>query len=161
MPKNVTLSLPDELGKEMSKFPEVNWSAVARESIESYVKLRQKPDLAKVVEPLIKARGEEYVRGVEGAKYFAKIKGNEGVDVVVREYWKIYWESAEESYKNDTDGNYERLEDVSFGEDYLNTLMIRALKKFDRNYYEGSDAYTEGLRKTLLEIHELVRKGAK
>jgi len=30
---NMTLSIPAELRKEMDKFPEFNWSAVAREAI--------------------------------------------------------------------------------------------------------------------------------
>ncbi|NVM02620.1 MAG: hypothetical protein HWN67_09810 [Candidatus Helarchaeota archaeon] len=30
---NITLSIPDELKKEMNKFPEINWSEVARASI--------------------------------------------------------------------------------------------------------------------------------
>ncbi|TFG05742.1 MAG: hypothetical protein EU536_00780 [Promethearchaeota archaeon] len=30
---NITLSIPDELKDEMNKFPEINWSEVARASI--------------------------------------------------------------------------------------------------------------------------------
>ncbi len=30
---NITLSIPDELKEEMNKFPEINWSEVARASI--------------------------------------------------------------------------------------------------------------------------------
>ena len=30
---NITLSIPDELKEEMSKFPEINWSEIARASI--------------------------------------------------------------------------------------------------------------------------------
>ena len=30
---NITLSVPEELKKEMEKFPEINWSEVARASI--------------------------------------------------------------------------------------------------------------------------------
>ena len=30
---SVTLSVPDDLKQEMEKFPEMNWSAVAREAI--------------------------------------------------------------------------------------------------------------------------------
>ena len=30
---NITLSIPDELKEEMSKFPEINWSEIARTSI--------------------------------------------------------------------------------------------------------------------------------
>jgi len=30
---NITLSIPEDLKKEMEKFPEINWSEVARDSI--------------------------------------------------------------------------------------------------------------------------------
>ena len=30
---NITLSIPNELKEEMSKFPEINWSEIARTSI--------------------------------------------------------------------------------------------------------------------------------
>lgn len=30
---NITLSVPEELKKKMDEFPEINWSAVAREAI--------------------------------------------------------------------------------------------------------------------------------
>lgn len=36
---NLTLSLPDELKKEMDKLPEINWSEVARASIRQKVLL--------------------------------------------------------------------------------------------------------------------------
>ena len=32
---NITLSLPEKLKKEMDKFPEINWSEVARSSIKN------------------------------------------------------------------------------------------------------------------------------
>ncbi len=34
---NITLSIPDELKEEMSKFPEINWSEVARASIKQKI----------------------------------------------------------------------------------------------------------------------------
>jgi HEAT repeat protein len=45
--KNITLALPDELWARMEKRGEVNWSAVARESIERYVANREGPGLAR------------------------------------------------------------------------------------------------------------------
>ena len=47
MTKNITLALPDELWARMEKLGEVNWSAVARESIERYVATREGPGLAR------------------------------------------------------------------------------------------------------------------
>ena len=43
MTKNITLALPDDLWARMEKLGEVNWSAVARESIERYVANREGP----------------------------------------------------------------------------------------------------------------------
>ncbi|MBY9016934.1 MAG: hypothetical protein KGD68_14690 [Candidatus Lokiarchaeota archaeon] len=34
---NITLSIPEELKKEMEKFPEINWSEVARDSIKKKI----------------------------------------------------------------------------------------------------------------------------
>ena len=34
---NITLSIPEELKKEMEKFPEMNWSEVARDSIKKKI----------------------------------------------------------------------------------------------------------------------------
>jgi hypothetical protein len=159
--KNLTLSLPDELGEALAKFPEVNWSAVARDSIESYVKLREKPDLAEVVQLLIDQRGTEYTRGVQMAQTLAKTNGNKWVDVIVREYRSTWWEEAEKAFKDDTDGNYNRLEDVSFTDEFEGNLMYQAWKKHDSTAWEESDSFKVGFMKTILEIHEMVRKGAK
>ena len=34
---NITLSIPQELKEEMEKFPEINWSEVARDSIKKKI----------------------------------------------------------------------------------------------------------------------------
>ncbi len=34
---NITLSVPEDLKKEMEKFPEINWSEVARDSIKKKI----------------------------------------------------------------------------------------------------------------------------
>jgi hypothetical protein len=41
VPRNLTISLPDELAKEMENYPEVDWSEVCRQAIEKYVKMRK------------------------------------------------------------------------------------------------------------------------
>lgn len=161
MTKNVTISLPDELGLAMGKFQEVNWSAVCRDSIETYVKLREKPDLADTIQQLIKERGSEYAKGVESARLVANLHGNPAIDIIVRDYLRRYWEEAEKAYKEDTENNYERVGDVTFTDEFLSNLMFQAWKKYDAKIYEHSDAFMDGFRVTILEIHGLVRKGAK
>ncbi|MBU3906953.1 MAG: hypothetical protein KKA64_01750 [Nanoarchaeota archaeon] len=39
---NITLSIPEELKKEMEKFPEMNWSVIAREAIKQRVIMLEK-----------------------------------------------------------------------------------------------------------------------
>jgi len=34
---NITLSIPEDLKKEMERFPEINWSEVARDSIKKKI----------------------------------------------------------------------------------------------------------------------------
>lgn len=36
---NITLAVPDELRKEMEKFPEINWSEIARAAIKKRILL--------------------------------------------------------------------------------------------------------------------------
>ena len=39
---NITLSIPEDLKKEMEQFPEVNWSAIFREAIKKRIMLLKK-----------------------------------------------------------------------------------------------------------------------
>ena len=39
---SITLSVPEELKKDMEKFPEINWSAVAREAIKNKITMLEK-----------------------------------------------------------------------------------------------------------------------
>jgi len=39
---SITLSVPEELKKEMDSFPEINWSAVAREAIQRRLAMMEK-----------------------------------------------------------------------------------------------------------------------
>lgn len=39
---SITLAVPSELKKEMESFPEINWSAVAREAIQNKILLMRK-----------------------------------------------------------------------------------------------------------------------
>lgn len=149
MVKNITLSLPDEIGKVMAEFPEVNWSAVARDAIESYVHLRQKPDLSPLIDKLRKERGEEYVKGVESAKMFIKTMGYAPLSSVIREY-KARVEAKEEEIAHMYGVD---IREVSLPDEDANEAMAGALKKL--RVLESSDlseAFLEGLRKTLLEM---------
>ena len=39
---NITLAIPEDIKKEMEKFPEMNWSAIAREAIKKRIILLRK-----------------------------------------------------------------------------------------------------------------------
>ena len=39
---NITLSIPDEMKREMEKFPEMNWSVIARVAIKHRIMLLKK-----------------------------------------------------------------------------------------------------------------------
>ena len=39
---NITLAVPEDIMKEMEKFPEINWSAIAREAIKKRIILLKK-----------------------------------------------------------------------------------------------------------------------
>lgn len=39
---SITLSVPEELKEEMEKFPEINWSAIARDAIQQRILLMNK-----------------------------------------------------------------------------------------------------------------------
>ena len=39
---NITLAVPDDIKREMEKFPEINWSVIAREAIKKRVELLKK-----------------------------------------------------------------------------------------------------------------------
>ena len=160
MPKNVTISLPDELGEAMSKLPEVNWSAVARDAIENYVKMRERPDLAEVVGKLVKDRGAEFAEGVQRAKSLAKSKGNAWLDAVVREHARIRAEEAEKAFREEPE-RYGSVDDVTFGEEYEGQLMLKAWRKHDPSARDQGDAFMMGFEKTVLQIHGMVRKGAR
>lgn len=41
---SLTLSIPEEMRKEMKKFPEINWSAVAREAIRKKIAILNEMD---------------------------------------------------------------------------------------------------------------------
>ena len=39
---NITLAIPEDIKKEMEKFPEINWSAIAREAIKRRILMLKK-----------------------------------------------------------------------------------------------------------------------
>jgi len=57
MPKNVTISVPDDLAEKMEKMQDVNWSGVCREAIVDYIAARAPAERSEIIERL-----EEYLK---------------------------------------------------------------------------------------------------
>ena len=55
MPRNITVYISNELDEKMKKIPEVNWSEVCREGIESYLekRLETTEELYKTLEAIL------------------------------------------------------------------------------------------------------------
>jgi hypothetical protein len=60
MAKNITLAIPEELYAVIKMHPEINWSNIAKKSIESFVKVVSKSDSA------ISNIEKEYGAGIKG-----------------------------------------------------------------------------------------------
>src|SRR5438874_255332 len=91
MARNITLSVPDDLGSRMEKRAEVNWSAVARECIEKYLVSREKPDLTAIIETLRKEKGKEYAAGVSFADLTIKRAGYSKLAAT----WRVFQKEIE------------------------------------------------------------------
>mgnify|MGYP001573283537 CR=1 FL=1 len=65
---SLTLSIPEELKKQKEKFPEINWSEVARASITERIKRFELAELliskSKLTEKNIKQIGDKIKRGI-------------------------------------------------------------------------------------------------
>lgn len=80
MPKNVTISISDELAEKMAKMPEINWSEVGRQTITKFIEEREpkeKGDLITDLEEYMKAKSanseaEEAIRNVEIKRFTRK-----------------------------------------------------------------------------------------
>jgi len=86
MTKNVTVSVPDDLAKQMESLKEVNWSQVARTAFNQYIIQRKSPDIAGLLKELNTQKGEEFVRGRAFAESVVKGLGYEKFDLFMKEF---------------------------------------------------------------------------
>lgn len=150
MPKNITLSLPDEMASEMEAMPEINWSAVAKTCIRQYIELRKHPDASSLLEKLQQQKGQEYVNGRKKADDIAKDLGYKGFNVLTRKYGKELAELNEREMR----GPETPWETLPTAEDILQTLLVE--KKLIDN--DASDAFLTGLKERLSEIEKALLK---
>lgn len=60
---NLTIVLNEELAEKMKQFPDVNWSAVGRDCIEQYIKMRSAGSLEDAIAAVKNRRGEDFNAG--------------------------------------------------------------------------------------------------
>ena len=80
LPKNLTISISDELAKEMDTMPEINWSEVCRQAISKYIdekKFKEKGELITGLEEYLKAKlstpeAVETLRKIETERFTRK-----------------------------------------------------------------------------------------
>lgn len=149
MPKNITLSLPDDLAAQMDKIPEVNWSAVAKACIKQYIEVRKSPDLSTLVEKLQKQKGEEYVNGRKKADALAETLGYRGLSAILKKYGRKMDEVNEIEMTGGPANPYETLPSP---EEVIQTFLVEA-KAVDSDV---SESFLKGLRERLLEIDKVL-----
>lgn len=150
MTKNITLSMPDEMAKEMEKMPEVNWSAVARKCIERYMERRQNPDISSLLEELQRQQGEDYVKGRRKAEQIANALGYRGVNMLLRKYHKQVREVDARSFL----GPVEPGECIPSRNEIIEKLLAeKGIIK------DASDEFLRGVRERLQEIEKALSKG--
>jgi hypothetical protein len=151
--RNITLTVPEELAKSMSKFPEVTWSQVAREAIESYVKMREEPDLAPLLQRMAKEKTKEYIVGLAYARELSEKLSYSEFSKLMRNYWdlmdtRINAICAEEGVDP---------EDVLLTDFQKNYDFISALEKSNIEVRQTNDAFLKGLRVELERIFDKIR----
>jgi hypothetical protein len=160
MAKNLTLALPDELYAEMEKLKEVNWSQVARNSIQQYLERRKKPELQEILLKLDAEKGEEYVKGVEFAKALARSKGYPGMSYVIGEYERLMGPALARATSTGQQmgwlGPDEEATDSNLGDKEKNGILLEALKKSGFFSGQGNEAWLSGVRVTVEELGRLL-----
>jgi hypothetical protein len=147
MPKNITLSISDDVASQMEAMPEINWSSVAKTCIKQYIEMRKNPDISSLLEKLQKQKGEDYVNGRKKAEDIANDLGYCGLNLLMKKYWKKMDELTEEEMTNPEPEPWEtRLT----AEDVIQTLLVE--KKLIDN--DVSTEFLRGLGERLQEIEK-------
>ncbi|MGD0202876.1 MAG: hypothetical protein ABSC20_03090 [Candidatus Bathyarchaeia archaeon] len=148
MPKNITLSMPDDVAADMEAMPEVNWSAVAKGSIKTYIEARKKPDITPLIENLLRQKTEEYVNGRKKADEIAEKSGYRFVDIIVR---KCFTKSSE--IHDMEEQNYPPWEIPDLDQEFEKILLD--LKVITT---EASGEFLKGIRERLIEIYHVLNQ---
>jgi hypothetical protein len=145
MPKNITIAIPDELAEKVNQYPEVNWSQVARNCIETYIRRRQSPDTTELMDQLDSEKTEEYRKGREYASTYAKKLGYRKLSSLVRLYYQ------ERKQMDDLD------ERGVTHVDEEDDTTVKVFGESDPVVAEGSHAFLESFREMMIHIEEETR----
>ncbi len=154
--KNITLSMPADISEQMEKFMEVNWSAVARQAIEIYLKVRSQPEVAPIINRLVKEKGEEYANGAQKALKLAKSLPYKELDLLFKDYQKQVDDATDTEVQEQLDLGAEPSElagmSISDKEQYqIFEKVLRQRGHLNMNE-ECSTEFIHGLHDTLREI---------
>jgi hypothetical protein len=136
----ITISIPDDMMKDLKEMTDVNWSAVARENIISYIQVRKNPGItSQTFNKLRQQKNEEYVRGIKDADKLADELGYKRLALLVEEY------------KNQID--YVDPEVIMPPVDYDKTFKKILVEK--TNVADDSTIdYTNGIRDQIIKMYE-------
>lgn len=149
MTKNITLSISDDISKDMEEMSEVNWSAVARKCIKQYIQIRKNPDISSLLEELQRQKGEDYAKGRRKVEEIAKTSGYSWLNMLFRKYQK----EAEERDANAMRGQVEPWDHLPSYNDIMETMLVdNGIIK------QASDEFLKGFRERLLEIEDALTK---
>ena len=140
--------MPDDVAADMETMPEINWSAVAKASIKTYIQARKKPDITELLEKLLQQKSEEYVEGRKKADDIALKSGYRVIDIILRKYYAISDEAAEKA-----ETGYPPWEIPDLYYEFEKVLLN--LKVIDS---ESSEEYLKGIKERLDEIKQILNQ---
>jgi len=158
MAKNITLSIPDDLATEMETLTEINWSAVAKKAIQTYIEIRKNPDIEPLLKKLRQEQNEEYIQGRQRADKLVALYGYKWLDLLLQPYFQAV---QDVEYLEDVDCSPETPDPIEeFKHSYYENKTISSKTKTDDEYAGAqlSNEHLKGLRERLVEIYETLMK---
>ena len=96
MPKNVTISVSDELARKMNKYPDVNWSEVGRQAFGEYIKFREPQEKGEIIENL-----EKYLKSTVPIE---RPEAREALRDAEKKRFARKWGKPDSAYPDDSPG---------------------------------------------------------
>jgi hypothetical protein len=117
LPKNITLSISDELAEKMDTMPEINWSEVCRQAISKYIDERKSKEKGELIKEL-----EIYL-----SPKLTESEEKEGIKRAEIERFTKKWGEPEilsEQYLQKPHIRLRKIQDIKMGDTILATLKI-------------------------------------